>query len=209
MAIKIDFKTLPGYVKTIIAILPALVVAIAVTFMVILPENKELKALESKIQVQENEIAKSQAKAEKLTELITENQRLRKRLNELREQLPEEKEVSNLLKQVSDLGIASGLRILLWKPEQKKSHPSGIVYEIPVRVELSGSYHNLGYFFSSLTRLNRIVNISDIKLGDPKPAKDSTVLKVTFAATTFSAIPEEEIAQQQKEVKTEKKGKKT
>ena len=205
MAIKIDFKNLPGYVKTIIAILPSLVVAIAVTFMVILPENKELKALESKIQVQENEIAKSQAKAEKLTELITENQRLRKRLNELREQLPEEKEVSDLLKQVSDLGIASGLRILLWKPEQKKSHPSGIVYEIPVRVELSGSYHNLGYFFSSLTRLNRIVNISDIKLSDPKPAKESTVLKVTFTATTFSVIPEEEITQQQ----TEKKGKKT
>jgi hypothetical protein len=53
------------------------------------------------------------------------------------------------------------------------------------------------------------VNISDIKLGDPKPAKDNAVLKVTFTATTFSAIPEEEIAQQQKEVKTEKKGKKT
>ena len=100
-------------------------------------------------------------------------------------------------------------RILLWKPEQRVTHLSGIVYEIPVKVELSGSYHNLGYFFSSLTRLNRIVNISDIKLGDPKPAKDSTVLKVTFAATTFSAIPEEEIAQQQKEVKIEKKAKKT
>lgn len=205
MAIKIDFKTLPGYVKTIISILPTLVIAIAVTFMVILPKNKELKALNSKIQIQENEIAKSQAKAEKLTELITENHRLRKRLNELREQLPEEKEVSNLLKQVSDLGIVAGLRILLWKPEQKKSHPSGIVYEIPVRVELSGSYHNLGYFFSSLTKLNRIVNISDIKLSDPKPAKESSVLKVTFTATTFSAIPEEEITKQQ----TEKKGKNT
>lgn len=205
MAIKIDFKTLPGYVKTIISILPTLVIAIAVTFMVILPKNKELKALNSKIQIQENEIAKSQAKAEKLTELITENQRLRIRLNELREQLPEEKEVSNLLKQVSDLGIVAGLRILLWKPEQKKSHPSGIVYEIPVRVELSGSYHNLGYFFSSLTKLNRIVNISDIKLSDPKPAKESSMLKVTFTATTFSVIPEEEITKQQ----TEKKGKNT
>jgi type IV pilus assembly protein PilO len=209
MAIKVDYKIFPGYVRTIITILPALVIAIAVTFMLILPKNKEIKALESKIQVQENEIAKSQAKAEKLTELIAENQRLGNRLNELKEQLPEEKEVSDLLKQVSDLGIASGLRILLWKPEQRKTHLSGIVYEIPVKVELSGSYHNLGYFFSSLTRLNRIVNISDIKLGDPKPAKDSTVLKVTFAATTFSAIPEEEIAQQQKEEKTEKKGKKT
>lgn len=209
MAIKIDFKALPGYVKTVIAILPALVIAVAVTFMVILPRDKEIKALDSKIQVQENEIAKSQAKAEKLTELISENQRLRKRLNELKEQLPEEKEVSDLLKQVSDLGIASGLRILLWKPEQRKTHPSGIVYEIPVRVELSGSYHNLGHFFSSLTRLNRIVNISDIKLSDPKPLKDSAVLKVSFSATTFSAIPEEEIAQQQTEKKTEKKGKKT
>jgi type IV pilus assembly protein PilO len=209
MAIKVDYKIFPGYVRTIIAILPALVIAIAVTFMLILPKNKEIKALESKIQAQENEIAKSQAKAEKLTELIAENQRLRNRLNELKEQLPEEKEVSDLLKQVSDLGIVSGLRILLWKPEQRVTHLSGIVYEIPVKVELSGSYHNLGYFFSSLTRLNRIVNISDIKLGDPKPAKDSTVLKVTFAATTFSAIPEEEIAQQQKEAKTEKKGKKT
>ena len=209
MAIKVDYKIFPGYVRTIIAILPALVIAIAVTFMLILPKNKEIKALESKIQAQENEIAKSQAKAEKLTELIAENQRLRNRLNELKEQLPEEKEVSDLLKQVSDLGIASGLRILLWKPEQRVTHLSGIVYEIPVKVELSGSYHNLGYFFSSLTRLNRIVNISDIRLGDPKPAKDSTVLKVTFAATTFSAIPEEEIAQQQKEVKIEKKGKKT
>jgi len=208
VGIKIDSKTLPGYVKTAIAILPALVIAIAVTFLVILPKNKEIKALDSKIQVQENEIAKSQAKAEKLTELIAQNRRLSERLNELRDQLPEEKEVSDLLKQVSDLGIGAGLRILLWKPEQKKTHPSGIVYEIPVKVELSGSYHSLGFFFSSLTRLNRIVNISDIKLSDPKPLKDSAALKVTFTATTFSTIPEEEIAQQKTEKETGKKGKK-
>ncbi len=209
MAVKIDIKTLPSYVKTVISILPALVIAVAVTLIVILPKNKEVKNLENKIQVQENEIAKSEAKVEKLAELIAENQRLRKRLNELKEQLPEEKEVSGLLKQVSDLGIGSGLRILLWRPEQKKTHASGIVYEIPVKVELTGSYHNLGYFYSSLTRLNRIVNISDIKLSDPKPGKDSATLKVTFTATTFSAIPEEEIAQQKTGKEAEKKGKKT
>src|SRR4030043_2189397 len=192
MAIKVYYKIFPGYVRTIIAILPALVIAIAVTFMLILPKNKKIKALESKNQAKENEIAKSQAKAEKLTELIAENQRLRNRLNELKDQLPEEKEVSDLLKQVSDLGIGSGLRILLWKPEQKKTHPSGIVYEIPVKVELSGSYHSLGFFFSSLTKLDRIVNMSDIKLSDPKPAKDIASLKVSFTATTFSSIPEEE-----------------
>ena len=192
MAEKIDIKTLPKYVKTIISVLPAVIIIIVVTFVILLPKNKEIKALENKILLQENEIAKSRAKAEKLPQLIAENQRLMRRLEELKQQLPEEKEVSSLLKQVSDLGIRSGLHIMLWKPEQKKTHPSGIVYVIPVRVDLTGNYHSLGYFFSSLTKMDRIVNISDIKLSDPKPAKDIASLKVSFTATTFSSIPEEE-----------------
>ncbi|MGQ9569563.1 MAG: type 4a pilus biogenesis protein PilO [Thermodesulfovibrionales bacterium] len=198
MAEKIDLKALPKYVKTIISFLPSLIIIIVVTFVILLPKNRESKALENKILLQENEIAKSRAKAEKLPELKAENEKLRRRLDELKLQLPEEKEVSGLLKQVSDLGIRSGLYITLWKPEQKKTHPSNIVYEIPVKVELTGSYHSLGYFFSSLTKLNRIVNISDIKLSDPKPEKDVASLKVSFTATTFSSIPEGEI------VKTDK-----
>lgn len=193
MAEKIDIKTLPKNLKTIISILPSVIIIIVVTFVILLPKNKEIKALENKILLQENEIAKSRTKAEKLPQLIAENERLRRRLEDLKLQLPEEKEVSSLLKQVSDLGIRSGLHIMLWKPEQKKTHSSGIVYEIPVKVELTGSYHSLGYFFSSLTKLSRIVNISEIKLSDPKPEKDIASLKVSFTATTFSSIPEEEI----------------
>jgi type IV pilus assembly protein PilO len=205
VAEKIDIKTLPKHVKAIISFLPALIIIIVVTVFIILPKNREINSLGNKILSQENEIAKSRAKVEKLPQLIVENEKLKRRLAELKLQLPEEKEVSSLLKQVSDLGTKSGLQILLWKPEQKKTHASGIVYEIPVKIELSGSYHNLGFFFSSLTKLNRIVNISDIKLSDPKPGKNSAMLKVSFTATTFSSIPEEELAQKQ----AEKPGKKT
>ncbi len=151
------------------------------------------KTIDTENQILENEIAKSQSKVGMLPQLILENEKLRKKLTELQQQLPEEKEVSSLLKQVSDLGIKSGLKISFWKPEQKRTHTSGIVYEIPVKVELFGSYHNLGYFFSSLTKLNRIVNLSDIKLSDPKPEKENAIVKVSFTATTFSTIPEEEI----------------
>lgn len=197
MALKIDIKNLPKPAKIIISFLPAVIIIILVTILVILPKNKEIKILSGKIAAQENEIAKSQTRAEKLSELVAENERLKKRLNELKEQLPEEKEVSTLLKQVSDLGIQSGLRILLWKPEQKKTHASGIVYEIPVKVELSAGYHNLGYFFSSLTKLNRIVNVSDIRLTEPKQEKGAVLLRASFTATTFSAISDEETAKAQ------------
>jgi type IV pilus assembly protein PilO len=186
MALKmnISLKNVPAFVKIILAVIPALIITIVVVFMLILPKHKEIKSLEQKISSQENEIAKDQAKAAKLPELTLENERLRTRLGELKLQLPEEKEVS---------------KISLWKPEQRRTHASGIVYEIPVKVELSGSYHSLGYFFSSLTRLNRIVNIADIKISDPKPEKENAIVKVSFTATTFSVVPEEEIEKKQEE----------
>jgi len=195
LKVNINLRNLPPYAKIILSISPAVIIAVLAIIVLILPKNKEIKTLENKISVQENEIAKSQAKAGKLQQLTFENEKLRKRLNELKRQLPEEKEVSDLLKQVSGLCIQSGLKVILWRPEQKKTHSSGIVYEIPVKVELSGGYHSLGDFFSSLTKLDRIVNISDIKLGDPKTEKGSAVVKISFTATTFSAVPEKEIGQ--------------
>ena len=194
LKVNINLKTLPAYVKVILSLAPALLIVIGVVFLLILPKHKEINALEIKIAAQENEIAKNQAMAAKLPQLTLENEKLRKRLEELKLQLPEEKEITSLLKQVSDLCIRAGLKVSLWKPEAKRTHASGIVYEIPVKVELGGSYHSLGSFFSSLTKLNRIVNITDFKLTDPKPDKGIAVMKITFTATTFSSVPEEELA---------------
>lgn len=193
MAIKLEMKTLPVYVRVIIAVLPSIIIALLVLLLFISPKQKQIKTLEAKIDKQNNEVAASQAKAAKLDMLKLENERLVNRINELKEQLPEEKEISSLLKQVSDMGIASGLETKSWKPAQKTTHPSGIVYEIPVAVEVIGTYHNLGYFLSSLTKLNRIVNINDMKLGSPKKERNETMLTVSFRASTFSAIPEAEI----------------
>ncbi|MBI5846445.1 MAG: type 4a pilus biogenesis protein PilO [Nitrospirae bacterium] len=194
MAIKLDIKTLPSYVKIIVAVLPSIIIALLVLFLVISPKLKQIKVLETQIDKQNNEIAASQAKAAKLDVLKTENERLVKRINELKEQLPDEKEISSLLKQVSDMGIAAGLEIKSWKPSPKKAHPSGIVHEIPVSVDVVGSYHNLGYFLSSLTKLNRIVNISNMKLGSPKKEKSGTSLQVSFTAATFSSVSDAEAA---------------
>jgi len=195
--IKLDLSKLPSFVKIILAIIPAIIIIVVALFVFIIPKQKEIKDVEKAILSQESEIAKSQSKAEKLPELIAINEDLKQKLSELKKQLPDEKEVTSLLKQVSDFAIQSGLRVDFWKPEAKKTHASGIVYEIPVRVELSGSYHNLGYFFSNITKLNRIVNISNLKLQEKEISGNSALLKINFSATTFSAVPEEEIGKEQ------------
>ncbi|MGW8179721.1 MAG: type 4a pilus biogenesis protein PilO [bacterium] len=170
-----------------------LAVIIGVSFFLLLkPRMDTIKMLEVEIGKQEKEIAKNEAKVAKLDELKKRYAELEYSLKLLATQLPEEKEISNLLKQVSDYGTKSGLTITLWKPETKKVHPSGIVYEIPVNVKMTGTYHSLGTFFSTVSGMGRIINITNLSL--KKSSKDSVnQLDVTFVAQTFSAIPEEDL----------------
>lgn len=189
----ITMKNLPVWAKALISILPSVILAVLAVFLLIMPKQEEIKRLDKKIDDQNNKIAAAEAKAARLEVLMQENERLLRRLEELKEQLPEESEISNLLKQVSDLGIGSGLDIKSWKPSPRSTHASGIVYEIPVSVQVTGTYHNLGYFLSSLTRLNRIVNISDMRLGGAKREKGENELQVSFTASTFTAVPEAEV----------------
>ncbi len=188
LKLKMDFKKIPKGVRIALAIAPAIVISVLVFMLIVSPKSKEIKALKTEISKQESEIVKSEAMVAKLDILKVENEKLKKRLRELKEQLPEEKEVSSLLKQISEMAAKSDIDILTWKPEAKKAHSSGIVEEIPFALTLTGTYHNLGDFFSSLTRLNRIVNLSNITLGGAKAQRDEAVLNINFRASTFSAV---------------------
>jgi len=85
--------------------------------------------------------------------------------------------------------------LLSWNPAAKRRHSSGIVYEVPVSINLSGSYHNLGHFFSELTKIDRIVNVNDINMSGGGTSDKKANLSVSFAAVTFTAIPEGEQGQ--------------
>ncbi len=205
--IKIDFNRVPKPARYAIAIGIPLVIILLFFFLFYKPKNEEIKRLESQIQKQEKEIANAERKLAKLPELKARYDVLVMELDDLKRQLPEEKEVSGLLKQVSDLGIKSGLTIKLWKPANKRIHPSGILYVIPVKVEMSGSYHNLGRFFSSLTKLSRIVNINNIKLDRPKISGKEAILRISLNTVTFSAIPEKELKRMAKNKKKKRRKK--
>ncbi|MEJ2314160.1 MAG: type 4a pilus biogenesis protein PilO [Nitrospirota bacterium] len=187
-----SLKDPPKFVKIIVAILPSAVLVGAFVYFAILPKNVEIEQLNEVIAKQEADISKSQSMVQRLDELKAENERLRAQLAVLEEYLPEEKEISSLLKQVEELSKEAGLEILSWKPSPKRRHPSGVVFEIPVSVKLNGSYHDLGHFFSSLTQLDRIVNVKNIGMGNPVPKGDKAILSISFDAATFTAIPEAE-----------------
>ena len=194
-------RTLPVYVQVLIAAAPSLIFIIVFIFLIYMPKNKQIAVLQDKLTKIEGEILRSEAKIKRLDSLIAENKKLKKRLAELRRQLPEEKEVSILLKQISELGLQSGLEILLWKPQPKRVDPEGLYVEIPVKVQVLTHYHSLGDFFSKISRLPRLVNIKDITLStknrvrSKKVEEGSGLITAEFTALTFaSAGPQDIVA---------------
>ncbi|MBF0517242.1 MAG: type 4a pilus biogenesis protein PilO [Nitrospirae bacterium] len=183
-------KLHPG-LKALIALLPAIIIAIPFYLLVYSPATELISKLTTELTKLNDEIATAEKKAAKLPSLKVQQKLAEEEYNKVRRHLPEENEITNLLKQVSDNAIKSGLTVILWEPQPRKNHSSNILYEIPVRVQVKGSYHKLGDFLSSLTALDRIVNTSKIDLGNPTPNGDEALLSISLEERTFSAIPDE------------------
>jgi type IV pilus assembly protein PilO len=106
-------------------------------------------------------------------------------------QLPGKTEVPSLLVDISQTGLAAGLQEKLFQPapEQKKDFYA----ELPIKIKLTGSYHQFGEFVSGIAALPRIVTLHDIKITpDNKDAYDQLSLELT--AKTYRYLDEEEIA---------------
>lgn len=107
-------------------------------------------------------------------------------------QLPEKTDVESLLVDVSQTGLASGLEIKRFKPsaEEKK----GFYAELPITLEVTGSFHQLASFISGIAALPRIVTISNLEL-TPISSKDNTSqdkLSMSATAKTYRYLQENE-----------------
>jgi len=106
-------------------------------------------------------------------------------------QLPETTEVESLLVDVSQTGLAAGLEIKTFRPsdEEKK----GFYAELPITLQVSGSFHQLATFISGLAALPRIVTISEMKL-EPFQNEELTSGKLSMSAIakTYRYLQEDE-----------------
>jgi type IV pilus assembly protein PilO len=114
---------------------------------------------------------------------------LESRLEVLKTQLPETRDVGEMLRRVQTLATQSNLVVRTFRPQplkQKELHT-----EWPMLLEFDGTYHNLGLFFDRVSKVPRIINISDIgiKAQDPKTqAEQGTTIAASVIATAFVLV---------------------
>ena len=175
------------------AVVVAFVVASAllVYYFVWSAQRPELQQREAEEQGLRQEFKTKHSKAVNLEVYKQQLKDIERSFGALLRQLPGKTEVPSLLVDISQTGLAAGLQEKLFQPgaEVKKDFYA----EKPIKIRLTGSYHQFGEFVSGIAALPRIVTLDEISIKpDSKDAYDALSMELT--AKTYRYLDEEEIA---------------
>jgi len=168
------------------------VLSVVGIYMLVWNEQRpELQRRQAEEQQLRQEFKDKHAKAVNLELYKQQLKDIERSFGALLRQLPGKTEVPSLLVDISQTGLAAGLQEKLFQPEpeQKKDFYA----ELPIKIRLSGSYHQFGEFVSGIAALPRIVTLHEIDIKpDNKDAYDQ--LSLELVAKTYRYLDEDEIA---------------
>ncbi len=193
MALTFDsLLKLPKSKKILILVAVLLVITGLYAYLFYLPHRGEMERLKGEYDKVTRELNESRAIVRDLQKFREEIEKLNKELNKALTQLPNEKEIPEILRNISRLGKESNLEFTLFKP--KPEEPQQFYAKVPIELVLVGSYHNTGIFFDKVSKLPRIINVVDFNMSrfqkekDPKKIGTEILVKTSCLVNTYRFI---------------------
>lgn len=191
---ELDFSNVGNWPPVAKGVLVAVLVA-AVVFAVFWfdtrHQQEQLSRLQKEEQTLKDTVKVKASRAASLDEYKQQLDEMRQSFGEMRRQLPSKTEVAALLVDISQTGLASGLEFELFQPQPEIV--KDFYAELPIKIRVTGTYHQFGNFVSGVAALPRIVTLHDITL-QPKGGSDgkSDRLVMTATAKTYRYLDEGE-----------------
>ncbi len=177
------------------------------------PQQEELKALKGDLDKLSRELNESKAITRDHQKFKEQVAKMNEELVKALTQLPNEKEIPEILKNITSLGKESSLEFTLFRP--KPEEPQQFYARVPIELTVLGSYHNTGIFFDRVSKLPRIINVVDFNMTRAKDVKGKAeteiLVKTSCLVNTYRFIEKrseekkgEEKKREGKEVSVEK-----
>ena len=162
-------------------------------FLMYFPAMSELSSLKNNRESLKRQKAQVEARVANKESFDKELDRLTKELVLALTELPPAREIPGLLKGISQMAKKVGLEVRRFTPlpEERREY----VAEVPVELEVEGSYHEVAMFFDRLSKMNRVVYVQDIEMGRAIERGGKVSLTVAGKAVTFRFLDKEELAQ--------------
>jgi len=155
-------------------------------------QRPELQALQDKEQQLRAEFRSKHAKATNLAVYKQQLQDIEKSFGAMLRQLPSKTEVDNLLVDISQTGLAAALEEKLFQPQDEVQ--KDFYAERPIKIRLTGSYHQFGAFVSGIAALPRIVTLHDVDIVPVAGSTSYDNLQMELTAKTYRYLDDEEVA---------------
>ncbi len=179
----LNFSKQPWYAQVGVFCMLSLAALVAFYFLYASPAAEAAAVKQQELQGLKTDIDKGHITERKLPQFRAQVSALEARLEGLKAVLPEEKDIADLLRRMQTLALQSNLVIRSIKPVPVVSH--ALHAEVPHDLEFDGSYHNLGVFLDRLSRLSRIINVSDIAIKNKEKPEPTSTINAHCRATTF------------------------
>ncbi len=157
-------------------------------FWVIQPMEEEMEAQRAEQRRLDMDLAEKSEIAQNLNERRREMDVLEQKLAEALTELPENKDVEELLAQLNDIGKKSGLEISRVEPGPETVGGGDFFARIPIRMNVAGNYHEIAMFLQEVANMRRIVNVNNIQLNGARTRNEKVILSSSFMATTFRFV---------------------
>lgn len=157
-------------------------------FMVFEARNAELVQLRAQEVELQRKLSEVRSIAANIAAFEAEITDLEIKLAAALRQLPNEKQLEVLLADISNLGKTAGVSIRSFVREREIVHD--FYAEVPLKIELDGTYHEIARFFDLVSKLPRIVNMGALDMSVREDSDVETLLEVKGVATTFRFVGE-------------------
>lgn len=181
----LDKKFIPLAPKIKIAACLALIIIPAAIFYFAFfqPNSHKIASLENQKDTLEKEIREVELRVADLKKFEKELEEASAIFEATSVLLPKDKEIPKLLTDISALGRSAGLEFLTFKPQA--DIPKDFYAEIPITINVRGPYHNIGFFLDQVSKLERIVSVSNIKMSAPKKDGNEMLLNSDCVLVTY------------------------
>ena len=152
----------PDWVKAVVLLVITALIGGLFWWFVYVPHQERMAEMEQRVSALKAQYQRKKRMVANLPALREQYHTLEKRMGQALDQLPDRTEVAALLVEVTRAGRSEGLTFELFRPQEE--NPRQFYAELPVDVEVKGSYNALGRFLAATASLPRIVNVSNIRI---------------------------------------------
>lgn len=141
------------------------------------------------LEKQEAQLMTLQQQAQHRTQFLREVERLKQRLRAAEEQLPKQAEIAKVLRDVDSEAKQAGLRVDRFEPQGEQVQ--GDFAAVPLKMTVRGNYHEIAVFLDRLSKMARIVNVTDLNMTAPMMENKKIVVGSSYTATTYRFLDRE------------------